>query len=120
MKNLKRPNQSELDSMSHADLCELIMRLFDLLENLEGRLVTVEKNSKNSSKPPSSDGLKKGAAEPRQAGVKPTGGQKVHQGVTREMVNNPDVIEALYPIAEVCECGIKLDKEWRIQVISGN
>jgi transposase len=54
----------------------------------------LKKNSKNSSKPPSSDGLKKGATEPRQAVVKPTGGQKGHQGVTREMVNNPDVIEA--------------------------
>ena len=111
MKNLKRPNQSELDAMSHAELCELLMRLFDLLENLEGRLVTVEKNSKNSSKPPSSDGLKKGAAEPRQVGEKPTGGQKGHQGVTREMVENPDVIEALYPMTDVCECGCTLDKK---------
>jgi transposase len=111
MKNLKRPDQSKLDEMSHADLCGLIMQLFDLLENLESRLVTVEKNSKNSSKPPSSDGLKKGAAEPRQVGEKPTGGQKGHQGVTREMVENPDVIEALYPIADVCECGSPLDKK---------
>ena len=98
MKNLKRPNQSELDAMSHTDLCELITQLFDLLESIESRLVRVEKNSKNSSKPPSSDGLKKGAAEPRQVGEKPTGGQKGHQGVTRMMVENPDVIEALYYI----------------------
>lgn len=111
MKNLKRPNQSELDAMSHADLCALIMQLFDLLESIESRLVKVEKNSKNSSKPPSSDGLKKGAAEPRQVGEKPTGGQKGHQGVTRMMVENPDVIEALYPIANICECGATLDKE---------
>jgi transposase len=111
MKNLKRPDQSKLDEMSHADLCGLIMQLFDLLENLESRLVEVEKNSKNSSKPPSSDGLRKGAAQPRQVGAKPTGGQKGHQGVTREMVENPDVIEALYPIADVCECGSPLDKK---------
>jgi hypothetical protein len=90
------------------------MQLFDLLENLESRLVTVEKNSKNSSKPPSSDGLKKGAAEPRQVGEKPTGGQKGHQGVTREMVENPDVIEVLYPLADVCECGCTLDKNLRV------
>jgi transposase len=111
MKNLKRPDQSELDAMSHADLCELIMQLFDVLADLESRLDTVEKNSKNSSKPPSSDGLKKGAAEPRQAGEKPTGGQKGHQGVTRKMVENPDVIEALYPNADACECGAMLDKK---------
>jgi transposase len=111
MKNLKRPDQSELDAMSHADLCVLIMQLFDVLEKLESRLVEVEKNSKNSSKPPSSDGLKKGAAQPRQAGTKPIGGQKGHQGVTREMVENPDVIEALYPLVDVCECGCTLDKK---------
>ena len=111
MKNLKRPDQSELDAMSHAELCGLIMRLFDVQEDLESRLAKVEKNSKNSSKPPSSDGLKKGAAEPRQIGEKPTGGQKGHKGVTRMMVENPDVVEALYPIADVCECGCTLDKE---------
>jgi transposase len=111
MKNLKRPDQSELDAMSHADLCVLIMQLFDVLEKLESRLVEVEKNSKNSSKPPSSDGLKKGAAQPRQAGTKPIGGQKGHQGVTRKMVENPDVIEALYPLVDVCECGCTLDKK---------
>jgi transposase len=105
MKNLKRPEQLELDAMSRADLCVLIMQLFDMLEKLDSRLVEVEKNSKNSSKPPSSDGLRKGAAQPRQVGTKPTGGQKGHQGVTREMIKNPDVIEALYPITDVCECG---------------
>ena len=111
MKNLKRPNQSELDAMSHAEVYRLVMQLFDLLADLESRSVKVEKDSKNSSKPPSSDGLRKGAAEPRQAGEKPTGGQKGHQGVTREMVENPDVIEALYPFADVCECGCILDKK---------
>ncbi len=44
MKNLKRPDQSELDAMSHAELCGLIMRLFDVQEDLENRLATVEKN----------------------------------------------------------------------------
>ena len=111
MENLKRPNQSELDAMSHAEVYRLVMQLFDLLADLESRSVKVEKDSKNSSKPPSSDGLRKGAAEPRQAGEKPTGGQKGHQGVTREMVENPDVIEALYPFADVCECGCILDKK---------
>jgi hypothetical protein len=53
MKNLKRPKQLELDAMSRADLCVLIMQLFDMLEKLDSRLVEVEKNSKNSSKPPS-------------------------------------------------------------------
>jgi transposase len=27
------------------------------------------------------------------------------------MIENPDVIEAIYPIADVCECGSPLDKK---------
>jgi hypothetical protein len=38
MKNLKRPEQLELDAMSRADLCVLIMQLFDMLEKLDSRL----------------------------------------------------------------------------------
>lgn len=110
MKTLKRPEQSELEAMSRTELCEFIMRLFDFLEDMESQLVVVEKNSKNSSKPPSSDGLKKGAAEPRQAGSKRTGGQKGHPGSTRIMSDNPDVIEELYPNATICECGKFLDR----------
>lgn len=87
------------------------VRLFDVLEDLESRLIKVEKNSQNSSKPPSSDGLRKGAAQPRQAGEKPTSCQKGHQGVTRVMIENPNVIETLYPTSDVCDCGAALDKE---------
>jgi len=45
----------------------LILKLFDLLEALEKRLAEferkVEKTSRNSGKPPSSDGLKRQSAE---------------------------------------------------------
>lgn len=59
MKTLARPSQAELDAMSHAEKDALILRL----EELENKVV---KNSRNSSKPPSSDGLRKVAAEPQQ------------------------------------------------------
>ena len=50
------------------------------ITQLEGRLA---KNSKNSSKPPSSDGLHKPAPKSlRQPGLHPNGGQKGHSGST--------------------------------------
>ncbi|MGI9211726.1 MAG: DUF6444 domain-containing protein, partial [Methylococcaceae bacterium] len=59
----KIPSQSELNTMSHAEKDALILRLFDLLEALERRLDeverTVKKTSRNSSQPPSSDGLQR-------------------------------------------------------------
>ncbi|WP_238626180.1 IS66 family transposase, partial [Ectothiorhodospira haloalkaliphila] len=68
----------------------------------------VEKNSRNSSKPPSSDGLRKGPAQPRQKGQRSSGGQKGHKGVTRRMVNNPDEVEELRPEGR-CACGCDLE-----------
>ena len=117
MKNLKRPSQTELDAMSHAEKDALIMKLFDWLEELEDRLSklenTIVKDSSNSSKPPSSDGLRKGAAQPRQSGEKSSGGQKGHKGITRRMVEMPDVIETLYPVG-LCSCGADLKEQTAI------
>ena len=114
MKALKRPTQAELDVMSHAEKDALIFLLFDWLAEHENRLAKLEhkidKNSTNSSKPPSSDGLKKGAAQPRQPGEKTSGGQKGHQGSTRLMVDNPDLIETLLPKLQ-CDCGAVLALE---------
>ena len=111
MKTLSRPSQAELDAMSHVEKDALIAKLFDWLEQLEARLEQLEnktvKNSRNSSKPPSTDGLRKGAAEPRQRGERSNGGQKGHTGTTRLMIDNPDVIEELTPSGH-CVCGAEL------------
>jgi transposase len=100
-----------IDAMSHAEKDALIMKVFDWLEKLEARLNELEKktvkNSRNSSKPPSSDGLRKGAAEPRQRGERSNGGQKGHAGTTRLLIDKPDMIEELYPLGQ-CVCGAEL------------
>ncbi len=75
---------------------------------LEARL---NKDSHNSHKPPSSDGLAK-PPQPRslrQRSGKKSGGQAGHRGVTRALVDNPDVIIEHAP--RVCAgCGASLDE----------
>lgn len=65
----------------------------------------LNKNSNNSGKPPSSDGLRKGAPKnSRTPSEKKSGGQKGHNGVTKELSPAPDTIVELKPQAD-CDCG---------------
>ncbi|TDG93342.1 DUF6444 domain-containing protein [Cardinium endosymbiont of Culicoides punctatus] len=63
---------------------------------LRQRLAVLERrlglDSRNSSKPPSSDGLSKKPTPQslRTPGVRPTGGQQGHQGNTLEQIDTPD------------------------------
>ena len=111
MSLLRRPSQAELDLMSHAEKDALILKLFDLLEGLEKRLAEVErkveKTSRNSSRPPSSDGLRREAAEPREPGAKPSGGQRGHAGSTRAWAEAPDHVREVRPEGD-CACGLAL------------
>lgn len=60
------------------------------VEKLEGQLA---KNSTNSSKPPSSDGLKKAKPKSRrEKGKRKSGGQPGHEGKTLKMVDKPDEV----------------------------
>ena len=112
MPELIRPTQAELGRMSPAEKDALILLLFDVLARYEQRLSDVEgkveKTSQNSSKPPSSDGLQKGPAKPRQRGEKPRGGQPGHSGATREMVDTADEIRELRP-HDLCPWGTSLE-----------
>lgn len=88
-----------------AQLSEQLTLALLRIQELELRL---KKNSSNSDKPPSSDGLSKKPAIPRQIGQRKPGGQKGHPGKTLKMVADPDR-QVVHPIInQRCECGCDL------------
>ncbi len=89
-------------------LVDLVLRLQEEIVTLNRRKSDLEarlnKNSSNSNKPPSSDGLSKPIVKSlrKKTGKKP-GGQVGHEGKTLERVDNPDQIVTLTP--KICPCG---------------
>ena len=65
-------------------------------------------NSRNSSRPPSSDGYKKQPALPKKKKGK-QGGQKGHKGKTLQQVEHPDNIVKCNP--DDCDCGHEFTDE---------
>jgi transposase len=77
--DLARLSAAEKDALI-GELWARVAALTVTVAELQGRLA---KNSRNSSKPPSSDGLNKPKPKSlRQKGEKPTGGQTGHPGHT--------------------------------------
>lgn len=68
-----------------------------------------DKDSHNSSKPPSSDGLQRITKSQRQESNRPSGGQKNHKGTTLQRVERPD-FTVKHTINKQCRCGKSLDR----------
>ena len=100
------------------DQQRMIASLTARLNELEDRLA---KNSRNSSKPPSSEGLSKPKPKSRRGkSSKRPGGQKGHPGTTLSLVENPDHVLLHSP--EECEgCGGTLcgEEEQTGEVVDG-
>jgi transposase len=103
-KNLADENKNLADE--NKNLADELEKVRSEYKELANRL---NMNSKNSSKPPSTDGYKK--KPPKNSRVnsgKSTGGQLGHEGKTLEKIENPDErIE--YKVPNVCNCGYNLE-----------
>ena len=98
----------ELESLSKVELISIIKELMSEVVALKEELARYKtpKNSRNSSKPPSSDYPGKGKVKKNQSlrkqGKKPLGGQPGHKGDTLHPVSVPDQIENHTPL--FCQC----------------
>ncbi len=111
----------ELDGLSHGEKDVLIRALYAQVRALtkQVELLTAEvaelkgrlaKNSRNSSKPPSSDGFRPAPKSQRKSGQKPNGGQKGHAGHTLKQADTPDHIEVHAPPERCDACGALLER----------
>ncbi len=98
-KEKKRLTRDQIIALYQAGpeaVVSLIEYLQDEMDSLSSRLHALEvqnkTNSRNSSKPPSSDGMKKPPKQTRKPTGKKPGGQKGHTGTTLKMVETPDRI----------------------------
>lgn len=111
---MKQPPQFErqaLEQMAPSLLVEIILRQQEatqqLFEEVARLKAIINRNSSDSSKPPSSDFLKKSEkakVEPLDEGKRKAGGQPGHQGTTRKGFERVDRVEVVRP--ENCpNCG---------------
>lgn len=111
--------QADLSSLSHAEKDALILALQNEVALLRAQLALqqaqieelrarLDKDSHNSSKPPSSDGFRKPKSL-RESTGRSVGGQPGHRGSTLKQVEHPDR-QVIHPLPAVCEaCGAVLD-----------
>lgn len=111
--NPVEPNDSDLQALynSGSDVTiSFIKMLLDRIKSLEATVkeleATLSKDSHNSNKPPSQDGLKKKKVikNLRKKGKKKSGGQPGHQGTNLKLSDNPDIIKEI-PVERCENCG---------------
>jgi transposase len=104
----------DLSQLSHSQKDDLIRLLWSMIQGQSKQIAALQlqvaqvqsrlnKNSRNSSKPPSSDGLNKPAPKSlRVAGQNPSGGQKGHPGSTLSQAIQPDKV-VIHGVPDQCQ-----------------
>ena len=113
MEPIRLPSDEEIEA-AYDQGKESILKLFhQTIGKLAERLQKVEdqiaKDSSNSSKPPSSDGLKKKTRSLRKRSGKKSGGQPGHKGHTLKAVANPDQVE-VHQVKDCQNCHASLEE----------
>lgn len=106
--------REQLRQLDKEQLIDIILELRETVKRLAGRVEQLEaqlaKNSNNSGKPPSSDGLKKPQPKSRrEKGKRKTGGQAGHAGETLKMVDAPDAV-VVHELTSCPQCQHDLTK----------
>lgn len=112
-------DRSQLERLDKERLISILLVLQQRVRELEQTIAAqaaeiqelrdqLAKNSRNSSKPPSSDGLKKPRVQNlRRKTGRRRGGQKGHKGHTLEMVESPDHVR-VYQVSQCPRCATDL------------
>src|SRR3990170_6106104 len=88
-------------------------RISELEEHVRSLETRLNKNSRNSSKHPSTDNFAHEKPKPKSQRIKSgkkAGGQEGHVGTTQTMVGNPDETE-IYTVKRCKNCGKNLEDE---------
>jgi transposase len=112
-------DHSQLEKLDKEALISIVLVLQQQLQELQRTVAAqaaeiqklrdqLAKNSRNSGKPPSSDGLKKPRTQNlRTKTGRRSGGQKGHKGHTLAMVEPPDYVQ-VHPVTQCPDCAIDL------------
>lgn len=94
----------------HEVIDAMAVRLAELEEKLAMLQERLKLDSKNSSKPPSSDGPSSGNRAQRRASQRKRGAQAGHKGSYRALLDESQVDQIIdCRLAEICECGAAVE-----------
>jgi len=113
MGSLRLPGEEEINTAYDKGKEAVVALFYETFQKMAERIQKLEdqiaKNSSNSGKPPSSDGLAKKPKSLRHKSGKVSGGQPGHPGSTLKAVSEPDHIE-IHPVRRCHHCQASLDE----------
>lgn len=112
MEPLQLPSEEEINAAYDQGQESVVALFYATFQKMAERIRQLEdrvaKDSSNSGKPPSSDGLAKKPKSLRHKSGKKSGGQPGHPGNTLKAVADPDHIE-IHPVERCCKCHASLE-----------